>query len=103
MAAAVLLLCTTGSAEEAETIARVLVEERLAACVQISGIESWYRWNGKVEHAPEWRLHIKTGADLVARVEARIKALHTYDLPEIVTLPIGGSADYIGWIADNLA
>jgi periplasmic divalent cation tolerance protein len=102
MSAAVLILCTAGSKQEAETIARTLVEERLAACVQISAIESWYRWQGAIEHAPEQRLHIKTSAALSGAVEARITALHSYDLPEIVTLPIGGSADYLAWIAENV-
>ena len=103
MTDAVLILCTTANAEEAAAIARALVEERLAACVQVSAIESWYRWQDKVEHAPEQRLHIKTRADLAAPVEARIKALHGYDLPEIVILPIGGSADYLAWIGDSTA
>jgi periplasmic divalent cation tolerance protein len=103
MSGGVLVLCTAVTSEEARTIARALVEERLAACVQISAIESWYRWQGKVEQAPEQRLHIKTSADLASQVEARIKALHSYDLPEIVTLPIGGSADYLAWIAQSVA
>jgi periplasmic divalent cation tolerance protein len=102
MSDAVLILCTAATAHEAQTIARALVEERLAACVQISGIESWYRWQGAIEHAPEQRLHIKTMAALAPAVEARIKALHSYDLPEIVTLPIGGSADYLAWIAESV-
>lgn len=103
MTEAILMLCTAGSADEAATIARTLVEERLAACVQISAVESWYRWQGQVEHAPEQRLHIKTSAALASEVEARIKALHSYELPEIMTLPIGGSADYLAWIAENAA
>ncbi len=102
MSDAVLILCTAGTAPEAETIARTLVEERLAACVQISGIERWYRWQGAIEHAPEHRLHIKTTAAHSSQAEARIKALHSYDLPEIVTLPIGGSAEYLGWIAESV-
>ena len=103
MTEAVLILCTAGSRDEAETIARTLITERLAACVQISDIHSWYRWQGKIEHAPEQRLHIKTEAALAAQVEARITALHSYELPEIVTLPIGGSADYLAWIAQSVS
>jgi periplasmic divalent cation tolerance protein len=102
MSAAVLILCTAGTAQEAQTIACALVEERLAACVQLSAIESWYRWQGAIEHAPEWRLHIKTSAALAAKVEARIGQLHSYDLPEIVILPISGSPDYLAWIAANV-
>ncbi|WP_404711325.1 divalent-cation tolerance protein CutA [Sphingomonas sp. MMS24-J13] len=103
MTGVVLILCTTGTIGEAEAIARALVDERLAACVQISEIGSWYRWRGEVEHAPEQRLHIKTSADCADRVEARIKALHSYDLPEIVTINIGGSAEYLAWIATNVS
>jgi periplasmic divalent cation tolerance protein len=103
MTEAVLILCTAGSITEAQMIARLLVEEQLAACVQISAIESWYRWQGTIEQAPEQRLHIKTSADRAVQVEARIKALHSYELPEIVTLRIGGSADYLAWIAESVA
>ena len=102
MSDAVLLLCTAGTRDEAETIARALIEEKLAACVQLSGIESWYRWEGAVEHSPEWRLHIKTAPLLARTVEARIKTLHSYDLPEIVALPIEGSADYLRWIGESV-
>ena len=102
MSGAVLILCTAGTRDEAEMIAAALVEEKLAACVQIAAVESWYRWQGKIEHAHEQRLHIKTSADLAPEVEARIRALHSYDLPEIVTIPIGGSAAYLAWIAENV-
>jgi periplasmic divalent cation tolerance protein len=101
---AVLILSTCGSREEADRIARALVEERLAACVQVSAIESWYRWQGKTEHAPEQRLHIKTIAALAETVTARIAALHSYDVPEIIVVPItGGSADYLAWITDSVS
>jgi periplasmic divalent cation tolerance protein len=103
MTDAVLILCTTATIEEAETIARALLAERLAACVQICGIQSWYRWQGAIEQGPEQRLHIKSSTALAPRVEARIKTLHSYQLPEIVTLRIGGSADYLAWIAENIA
>lgn len=101
MTDAILILSTCGSREEADRIALALIEERLAACVQISAIESWYRWQGKIEHAPEQRLHIKTMAAWAEAVTARITALHSYEVPEIVVMPItGGSADYLAWIAD---
>ena len=103
MTDAVLILSTCGSREEAERIARALIDERLAACVQISAMESWYRWRGETEHAPEQRLHIKTTATLAETVTARVAALHSYEIPEIVTLPIsGGSPDYLAWIADSV-
>jgi periplasmic divalent cation tolerance protein len=96
---AVLILSSASTHDEASRIAEALVAERLAACVQLSPIESWYRWEGRIEHAPETRLHIKTTASLAMQVEQRIRALHSYDLPEIVILPIGGgSADYLDWL-----
>lgn len=96
---AVLILTTTGSQDEAVAIAETLIAERLAACVQLSPIESWYRWEGKVARADEVRLHVKTSAALAEKAAARIRALHSYALPEIVTLPVDGSADYLAWIA----
>jgi len=97
---AVLILSTASTHDEASRIAESLVEEELAACVQLSPIESWYRWEGRIEHQPETRLHIKTMAHLADQVEARIRAMHSYAVPEIVILPLGdGSADYLGWIA----
>ena len=100
---AVLILSTAPTQEEAERIAEALVAEDLAACVQLSPVESRYRWQGKVEHAAETRLHIKTMAHLAARVERRIGELHSYDVPEIVAVPItGGSPAYLGWIAQSV-
>jgi len=97
---AVLILSTASTHDEASRIAESLVAEELAACVQLSPIESWYRWEGRIEHQPETRLHIKTMAHLADQVEARIRAMHSYAVPEIVILPLGdGSADYLGWIA----
>lgn len=98
---AVLILSTASTHDEASRIAEALVNEGLAACVQLSPIESWYRWEGKIEHAPETRLHIKTTADRADQVRDRIRALHSYAVPEIVILPIGGgSPDYLEWIAE---
>lgn len=97
---AVLIFSTASTHDEASRIAESLVAEELAACVQLSPIESWYRWEGRIEHQPETRLHIKTMAHLADQVEARIRAMHSYAVPEIVILPLGdGSADYLGWIA----
>lgn len=100
MSGMVLMLTTVPDRAVAAQLAEMLVRERLAACVQISAIESWYPWEGAVEQAHEHRLHIKTTALLADRVERRIAGLHPYAVPEIVTLAIdGGSADYLGWIA----
>jgi periplasmic divalent cation tolerance protein len=100
---AILILTTAPTQEEAARIAEALVTEKLAACVQLSPIESWYRWQGKVERTAEIRLHIKTSEECADAVEQRIAALHSYELPELVRIPImGGSADYLGWIARSV-
>ena len=96
---AILILSTAPTKEEAARIAKALVAEKLAACVQLSPIESWYRWEGKVEQAAEIRLHIKTSESLADRVEQRIIALHSYAIPELIRVPVtGGSAAYLDWI-----
>ena len=100
---AVLILTTAPTQEEAARIAEALVTEKLAACVQTSPIESWYRWDGKVERAAEVRLHIKTSEERATEVEQRIAAMHSYELPELVRISIaGGSAAYLGWIAQSV-
>lgn len=99
-----LLITTAGSKEEASRIARMLVEEKTAACVNIVGpIESVYRWQGKVESAPEFLLLIKTTGSRSATAMARIRELHSYDLPEAIEIGIdGGSAEYLNWIAASV-
>jgi periplasmic divalent cation tolerance protein len=84
----------------AEKIARTLVEQKLAACVNIlAGCMSIYRWDGMVETAAEVPLLIKTRAEIYPEVEAAIKGLHPYELPEIVAMPIAqGSREYLEWI-----
>ena len=99
----VLVSCAAGSHENAREIASALISERLAACVHVLPIESYYRWQGEVHHEPEVLLQIKTAADCLAAVEALIKRLHTYELPEVSVLPIvGGSAEYLAWIAEGV-
>jgi periplasmic divalent cation tolerance protein len=99
-----IVLTTAGSREEAEKIAHALVERRLAACVNIVGpIQSVYRWQGKVESAPEHLLLVKTMAVQFDAVAKAIGELHSYDLPECIQLPIeGGSAEYLEWIEQSL-
>ena len=99
-----LLITTAGSKEEASRIARTLVEEKTAACVNIVGpIESVYRWQGKVENAQEFLLLIKTTGSRSAAAMARIRELHSYDLPEAIEIGIdGGSAEYLKWIAASV-
>ena len=98
------VMTTTETKEQAMAIARHLVEEKLAACVQICGpMESIYRWKGKIETAPEFLCLVKTREDLFPQVESAIKKLHSYETPEIIAVPIvRGSAEYLTWIDDEL-
>jgi periplasmic divalent cation tolerance protein len=100
-----IVLTTAGSEEEAQEIARHLVESRMAACVNIvPRISSVYRWQGKVEEAREWLLIVKTTADAFEKVREAIAELHSYELPECVCLTIeDGLANYLQWIADSVA
>ncbi len=88
---------------QARRIAKALVEERLAACVNVvPGVTSIYRWKGKVEAASEVLLVIKSRAALAKRLATRVQALHTYSVPEVVTLPIvSGSAAYLRWVRES--
>ncbi len=100
-----LILTTGGSKEEAQRIARALVEQRLAACVNVVGpIESVYRWHGEVESAAEWLLLIKTTAAAFERVSQTVRELHSYELPECIAVSIeAGSSDYLNWIGENVS
>jgi periplasmic divalent cation tolerance protein len=99
-----LCLCTCPDGDVAAKIADQLVAEQLAACVNIvPGIMSVYRWQDEVEHGQEVLLLIKTSKTLWSQLEQRIQALHPYELPEIMAVPITtGQADYIKWIEDSL-
>lgn len=95
----IVVLTTTDSTDAAARLAHQVVEARLAACVQVVPIHSVYRWQGAVQEEAEVLLLIKTRASGFERLEAFIKAHHTYETPEIVALPIvAGSAEYLGWI-----
>ena len=88
--------------EEARRIARILLAEKLAACVQLLDMESHYVWRGETMAEPEVMLLVKTRSALFETVIARIKALHPYELPEIVAQPFAaGFAPYLAWIADS--
>jgi periplasmic divalent cation tolerance protein len=95
-----IVLSTAGSEEEARKIARHLVENQLAACVNIvPRIESVYRWEGKVESNYEWLLVIKTTGERFPAVRDAIRELHSYELPECIAISIeDGSTDYLEWI-----
>jgi periplasmic divalent cation tolerance protein len=100
MTEAIQIATTTGTKADALKIAAVLVEQRLAACVQVGGpITSCYRWQDRVESADEWLCTIKTTAALFGRVEQRIRELHPYDEPEIIATPIvAASQTYLAWL-----
>lgn len=95
---------TCGSADEAERLARSLVEKRLAACVNvIAPVTSFYRWEGAVTRDQEWLLVIKSSRPLFDSLRAAIEAAHSYQLPELIALPVvEGSSSYLGWIEREL-
>jgi periplasmic divalent cation tolerance protein len=96
---AIAVFTTVGSEDEAKRIARTLVERKLAACVQISAIESFYRWDGAVQNEREYRLLIKTVDERYAAIEAAIRELHSYELPAIHACAIDRiSAPYGQWV-----
>lgn len=99
-----LVLVTAPDLDTARRLARGLVEEKLAACVNlVPGLESHYRWQGKVESAAEVLLVIKTAVRLVPRLERRVLAEHPYDTPEILTLPLtSGTARYLAWLGESV-
>jgi periplasmic divalent cation tolerance protein len=91
---------TAGSADEARRIATTLVAEHLAACVNIvDHIHSIYRWKGAIESAAESLIVIKTRANLLPTIESRLRELHSYDVPELIAVPIGwGAPPYLDWL-----
>ncbi|MEA5598528.1 divalent-cation tolerance protein CutA [Rivularia sp. UHCC 0363] len=98
-----IVLVTTGSQQEAEKIANALVEAKLAACVSFTSINSIYTWQGKVSKDQEWQLFIKTDLTRFPTVEAKILELHSYEVPEIIVLPIiKGHQPYLQWIAQQV-
>ena len=101
----IVVFVTAGSSAEGERLARALVEERLAACVnRIAAVQSVYRWQGKVEQSAEELLVIKTRADLFTALEKRVRALHSYSVPEVIALPIlNGSENYLRWLGEQVA
>jgi periplasmic divalent cation tolerance protein len=101
----IVVLVTCGSEEEAMRIANSLIEERLAACVNIiSPVHSIYRWEGKILDEKEWMLIIKTQEGRFEDLEKKVKSLHSYSVPEIIALPIvEGSAPYLKWLEENTA
>lgn len=98
------VVTTTDSLEEAQAMARALVERKLAACAQISEIESFYTWNDAVQHDKEFRVLFKTTSELYQVIESAIKELHSYELPAIHAYPFEHVyAPYAAWIETNSA
>ena len=100
----VVVLVTAGSAEECGKIARAVVEQRLAACVNILGpIRSVYRWKGTVEDEQEHLMVMKTEQKRFPALREEVERLHSYDTPEVICLPIAeGSEKYLNWLAESV-
>jgi periplasmic divalent cation tolerance protein len=98
-----IVLVTCASMGEARRIGRSVVEKKLAACANIvAGVESIYRWKGRVERAREVLVVMKTSAGRLRKLESEVKRMHSYDVPEFVAVPIvAGSQEYLKWIGGN--
>jgi len=98
-----IVLVTCGSIAEARRIGRNVVEKKLAACANIvPGVESIYKWKGKVERAREVLVVIKTNANRLPELEREVKRTHSYDVPEFIVLPIvAGSRNYLAWLQES--
>ena len=103
MSEAALVFVTAGNQEQAALIAHALVGDRLAACVNLLGpIRSIYRWQDAVQDESEYLMLIKTRANMVARVERKVRELHSYEVPEVIAVTIaGGSKPYLDWLIDS--
>jgi periplasmic divalent cation tolerance protein len=98
-----LVLVTASSEAEATAIARTVVREKLAACVNLVPVRSVYIWQDQLQQEPEWQLLIKTTRDRFLALQERILALHSYEVPEILAIPIeAGSPSYLTWIATQV-
>jgi periplasmic divalent cation tolerance protein len=98
-----IVLTTIGSEADAFGLATTLVDERLAACVNVlPSMVSIYRWKGSVERDNEHQIVIKTSADRLAALEVRLRQLHPYELPEFIVLEVGGGAAYLAWVRESV-
>jgi periplasmic divalent cation tolerance protein len=104
MADEIVILITAASDDEAAKIARALVDERLAACANIlPGVRSLFFWEGKTQDEREVLMVVKTRYSLLDSIVRRVKALHSYTVPEIIALPVlGGSQDYLNWVRETV-
>ena len=101
----VVIFITTATTDEAQQISRVLLEQRKAACVNIvPGISSHFWWQDKLDSDQESLLIVKTNSSLLPEIISLVKGMHSYQVPEIIALPIvGGSQDYLRWMGENLS
>lgn len=101
----IVVLSTCASPEEADRLARSLVEQRLAACVNVvPGISSHYWWKGRIETAQEWLLLIKSSRESFDQLRSAVEQAHSYEIPEVIALPVvDGAQNYLNWIDVNLA
>lgn len=98
-----IVLVTASSQAEAESIANVLVQERLAACVSLMPIRSVYTWKGELHQDEEWQLVIKTDLTQFEALAAKVRSIHSYEVPEIIAIPlVNGSQPYLAWISEQL-
>lgn len=104
MTGKIVVLCSCGGEQEATLIAEALIEKRLAACVTIlPRVRSVYRWQGVLEHSDEFLLVIKSAQDRFEQLRAEIGRLHSYQLPELLALPVvDGAPDYLQWLDREL-
>jgi len=100
----IVVLTTCDSEKQAEKLAQTLVHQRLAACVNIlPKARSIYRWEGKIEDSTEWLLLVKSRRDLFTALRAEIQKMHTYEVPEVIAIPVvDGAEAYLGWIDAQL-
>ena len=98
------MLVTTSSPEEAKAIATSLIEAKLAACVNITSVDSFYTWEEQINSEREWQLAIKTDLEKFEQLSVKIQELHSYEVPEIIALPIiAGSPTYLDWLRENVS
>lgn len=97
------MLVTVASKQEAETLVQQLLEEKLIACANMWPVSSHFRWGGKVEQAEEFLVLMKSRLDLFEALSERVSALHSYEVPEVLALPIvAGSSAYVSWLGESL-
>lgn len=100
----IVVLSTCSTPEDAEGLARALVAERLAACVNVvPQIRSFYRWKGEIESADEFLLIIKSSRELFEELKAEIEKRHAYEVPEVLAVPVvAGAENYLNWLGNSL-